>query len=79
VMSRFALAPSEDKLFTRCSLCNAPLAPVEKQSVQDRVPPKAFARHDHFWTCRACDKIYWKGTHYDEMLALLRRSEPRPA
>lgn len=72
VLDRFALAPSAERMFTRCSLCNAPLAPIEKERVRDRVPPKAFARYDSFWTCRACDKVYWKGSHYDEMLALLR-------
>lgn len=77
VMDRFALAPSEERLFTRCSLCNAPLEPVEKESVRARVPERAFDRHDGFWTCRACDKVYWKGSHYDEMLALLREARAR--
>lgn len=74
VMERFDLRPSEEKLFTRCSLCNAPLSPIEKERVRDRVPAKAFERYGLFWTCRACDKVYWKGSHYDEMLAHLRAS-----
>jgi uncharacterized protein with PIN domain/tRNA(Ser,Leu) C12 N-acetylase TAN1 len=75
VMARFALWPAEDRLFTRCSLCNAPLEPVEKGAVRSRIPDKAFERYELFWTCRACDKIYWKGSHYDEMLALLHAAK----
>lgn len=77
VMERFDLSPSTERLFTRCSLCNAPLVPVEKESVRDRVPPRAFERYAQFWTCEACDKVYWKGSHYDEMLALLRDAKAR--
>lgn len=77
VLERFALAPSSDRLFTRCSLCNAALSPVEKESVRGRVPPKAFDRYESFWMCRACDKVYWKGSHYDEMLALLHAAREK--
>lgn len=71
VIERFALAPTEDKLFTRCSLCNTLLVPIEKPRVEGRIPERAFAHHHEFWSCPACDKIYWKGSHYDEMLELL--------
>lgn len=72
VVARLALAPDPARLFTRCSLCNAPLVPAEKASVAERVPPRALAHHDAFWTCPSCDKVYWKGSHYDEMLAALK-------
>ena len=35
---RFGLTPSEERLFTRCSLCNTLLEPVEKAAVEARVP-----------------------------------------
>lgn len=76
VIERFALSPSPDQLFTRCSLCNAVLVPIEKAAVATRVPPGALAAHDAFWTCRACDKIYWKGSHYDEMFETLYGKKP---
>ncbi len=77
VVERFALAPSSDRLFTRCSLCNSVLVAVEKESVRDRVPPKAFGRYEQFWVCRACDKVYWKGSHHDEMLELLHAARAK--
>ena len=76
VMDRFALTPSPEQLFTRCSLCNAVLVPIEKSQVEARVPPGAFAAYEEFWTCRACDKIYWKGSHYDEVFEMLYGKKP---
>jgi uncharacterized protein with PIN domain/tRNA(Ser,Leu) C12 N-acetylase TAN1 len=76
VIARFALTPSPDQLFTRCSLCNAVLVPIEKSRVEGRIPPGAFAAYDEFWTCRACDKIYWKGSHYDEVFEALYGRKP---
>jgi len=61
--------------FSRCLTCNNPLVRIEKERVFDRIPPKARAFHDEYSYCDACDKIYWKGTHFikirkviDEML-----------
>ncbi|MFO0755752.1 MAG: Mut7-C RNAse domain-containing protein [Byssovorax sp.] len=70
VMDHFGLVPTASRLFTRCSVCNDVLSPVEKASVEARVPPRALARYDAFWLCRACDKVYWKGSHYDEIVAI---------
>ncbi|MEZ4314738.1 MAG: Mut7-C RNAse domain-containing protein [Polyangiaceae bacterium] len=77
VRARFGLTPTEARLFTRCSVCNALLVSIAKDAVRERVPPKAFDRYDAFWTCRPCDKVYWKGSHYDEMLALLHAARAR--
>lgn len=76
VLDELALVPDEARIFTRCSLCNALLVRAEKASVADRVPPRALAQHDAFWRCPACDKVYWKGSHYDEMLETLSVGRP---
>ena len=53
--------------FSRCLLCNHKLRPVEKQSVLYRLPEKVRGLFDEFHLCPACDRIYWKGTHYEKM------------
>ena len=78
VIEHFALTPAEDQLFSRCSLCNTLLLVIEKASVAERVPARAFAAYEAFWHCASCDKIYWKGSHYDEMLGALY-GKKRPA
>ncbi len=55
-------------ILTRCSVCNTPLESVEKGLVKEHVPSKIFIQHETFWRCPCCNKIYWKGSHYDNML-----------
>lgn len=55
-------------VLSRCLLCNSSLDDIKKDDVQGKVPPKVFERHETFWYCPRCKKIYWRGTHYEEML-----------
>ncbi len=58
-------------IFTRCLLCNAFLDHVEKEKIQDRVPPYVFSTQDEFDICPQCGRIYWSGTHRVKMLKIL--------
>lgn len=70
VFLRFGLAPGA-RPFTLCLHCNAPLRAIEKRLVQEAVPP-AVRRHQHeFSTCDICRRIFWKGSHWRRMQALL--------
>jgi hypothetical protein len=55
------------RLFTRCTVCNQPVVEAVKETVLGRVPPRILAEHDAFWECRSCEKIYWKGSHVEQM------------
>ncbi|MHB1213537.1 MAG: Mut7-C RNAse domain-containing protein [Thiobacillus sp.] len=57
--------------FTRCLHCNAPLRPVDKASVLDRLPPRVRSHYDDFSTCDVCGRVYWKGSHWRNMRRLL--------
>ena len=50
--------------FSRCLQCNNSLVRVSKESIFDRIPPKTRAFCDEYSYCSACDRIYWKGTHF---------------
>jgi len=52
------------KPFSRCLLCNTLLEFVPKEIVWERIPPKTRKRVSEFARCPACDRLYWKGTHY---------------
>ena len=67
---RFDLA-SHARPFSLCLSCNVPLHPVGKEAILDRVPPRVQARHERFWRCDQCDRIFWEGTHWQDMRALL--------
>ena len=64
---RRARIDSTDKAFTRCGICNAPLVEITKQEVAGKVPPFVFATQTDYRFCRACDKVYWPGTHRKSM------------
>jgi len=61
------------QVLTRCTLCNTPLISVEKKAIKPHVPPKVFETRDHFWYCSVCNKYYWMGTHYENMIEKINK------
>jgi len=63
--------------FSRCIVCNVPLAGVSREEVKGRVPEYVYATQESFSFCPSCRRIYWKGTHperaHDLMDRLLER------
>lgn len=57
--------------FSLCLHCNAPLRAVDKASVLERLPASVREEHHEFTSCERCQRIYWKGSHYRRMNALL--------
>lgn len=53
--------------FTRCTVCNAEIEPVDKQDILNQLPPKVAANYDEFSRCTGCGRIYWQGSHYDKI------------
>jgi len=58
----------EKKILTRCSVCNNPIKEVKKDIVKDKIPDKVYQYKKKFWMCSKCNKIYWKGSHYEKIL-----------
>ena len=56
-----------DSSFTRCPVCNTPLQPLEKRDAQGRVPPYVYKTQERFSLCPGCQRIYWRGTHWERM------------
>ena len=59
--------------FTRCPRCNTELRPVAKDAVVDRLPPRTAELYNEFMQCPTCERVYWKGSHYDRMRAWIER------
>jgi uncharacterized protein with PIN domain len=53
--------------FRRCVHCNSLLEAVRKADILDRLKPDTQTYYDEFRRCPTCDRIYWKGTHYQRM------------
>ncbi len=56
--------------FTRCLHDNAPLSAVDKRDIDARLEPGTRARHQRFWRCTRCDRLYWEGSHHARMQRL---------
>jgi uncharacterized protein with PIN domain len=72
VINRFDLKGSI-KEFRRCLECNSVLVPVAKDKIEKKIPPGVRQSQSEFWYCSSCDKIYWKGTHFDKMVKFIDR------
>ena len=66
VVAHFRIDPSEG-FFTRCVRCNEPLTEVDRLLVSGKVPPHVYRTQESFGSCACCGRIYWKGTHREEM------------
>jgi len=67
--------------FTRCGRCNGLLGPARKEAVADRLPPRVRSSRDDFLQCSGCGRVYWEGTHVEQIRKFLRLAldEPPPA
>ena len=70
VIVRFSLAKYA-RPFTLCLHCNLPLSPVDKAAVLDLLPPSVQEHQATFSRCACCKRVYWKGSHWQRMHAML--------
>ena len=68
------LAASGVGFLTRCLDCNSTVHRMPRESAQGRVPTDIYESQDEFFCCQRCERLYWKGSHYDRMLEWLRRN-----
>ena len=57
--------------FSRCTVCNAPLEVIKKEKIIHRLPGGVKKHFDYFEHCPSCDRIYWRGDHYQNMVKFL--------
>ena len=70
IFSRLDLARSA-RPFSLCLDCNVPLQRVAREAVAERVPPAVLERHERFVTCDRCRRVFWEGSHWRCMRALV--------
>ena len=57
----------EGKVFSRCLLCNTLLDPISRMEVEGKVPDFIFYQQKEFLRCPQCQRIYWPGSHQENM------------
>jgi hypothetical protein len=56
-----------DATFSRCAVCGARLTQVDKSTIQSEIPARTRNRFTEFWQCENCSKIYWQGSHWNQI------------
>jgi len=51
------------RAWSRCTVCNAPVEPVARETVLDRLPPKVRSHGRDFRRCTDCGHLFWEGSH----------------
>ena len=57
--------------FSRCMKCNVLLQKTEKNIIEERLEKNTKLLFDEFYICSSCKQIYWKGSHYQNMLKII--------
>lgn len=70
VINRFRLLQHLQP-FSRCIACNGSIEPVEKNKVLHQLPPLTKETFSEFFKCNSCQKVYWKGSHFERMNAFI--------
>ncbi len=62
-----------DTRVSRCALCGSQLQQVDKTTIQAKVPSGTFNHFSVFWQCTTCGKIYWQGSHWNQISQAMTR------
>ncbi len=67
VAQKAPLSLDDEMLFNRCLLCNEPLIEIPRKEAEGKVPDFIFNQQKDFHRCPKCQRIYWQGSHLDNM------------
>lgn len=63
----------ESALFSRCLLCNRPLAEVAADHITpEEIPPAVRESNTRYYFCSACNRHFWRGGHVTVTIEALR-------
>jgi uncharacterized protein with PIN domain len=63
IFEKLGISIDQTKIGSRCTACNSALDEKRPAEVDGLVPATVLARHEEFWQCAGCQKVYWEGGH----------------
>ncbi|MFZ2956914.1 MAG: Mut7-C RNAse domain-containing protein [Candidatus Ozemobacteraceae bacterium] len=70
ILKRFSLI-NFLRPFSRCIICNGQILPIPMSQIIDLLPQRVKKIYSEFFRCCVCQKIFWKGSHYEKMQRVL--------
>ena len=69
---------------TKCTLCNALIRKVRSNELcmlkrEDYIPDELIEEGVDFWICDSCGKVYWEGSHWENIHKRLEKLRERIA
>ena len=61
-----------DASYTRCALCNGALKSIPPDEARNEAPARSFDMTDRFFRCQGCSRLYWEGTHWNNIKERLK-------
>lgn len=77
VVKKFKLDVKKN-IFSRCTVCNIPVVKIERSKVEGKVPENVWKNNKEFWICPNCGRIYWMGSHWENIKNRLKGLESSP-
>ncbi len=72
VLDLLKAKPDIRRIFTICPVCNRGVVAVAKETVSRIVPPYVYRNKNDYSKCPECQRVFWRGTHYERTLEKLR-------
>ncbi|MFW6095369.1 MAG: Mut7-C RNAse domain-containing protein [Bacteroidota bacterium] len=70
VIKRFDLSENLN-IFSRCMDCNGKITSIRKKDIQSGLMEGTKKYYTEFFQCKECNKIYWKGSHFQDMMQFI--------
>lgn len=67
VVQGLSLSRMDEAFFSRCLICNRLLNTISREAAREDVPEYIWQTHQQFRRCEDCGKVYWSGTHSENM------------
>lgn len=58
--------------FSRCLVCNTLLQGIPRETAEGKVPDFIFSQQKEFYQCPQCLRIYWQGSHLENMVKVVQ-------
>ena len=55
----------------RCLVCNHVIRRIRKERIRHLVPPYVYEKHRVFFRCGGCNRVYWRGTHFEHLSRMI--------
>ena len=76
VLNRFDLR-EKIKPLSRCIDCNGTIGTVDKKDIVERLQPRTRKYFNAFFKCADCGKVYWEGSHFENMKERIKHEKLR--